>query len=317
MKEKKAGESMLLPEQFLTVMNKNFGSAWRESDALRAVHKGDWEPAVFLPLTYWRDICCSLYKTKSLDPVQATLVQKLAAAGAWRPAQDIVRFDPDVARALMDTPLEGGIPSDVLLRLPAWCVWFDVAVEAHMRWDGFFAYLNEKDRCMELCLHFLAYGEDMPLAIRIGDWSIEEGCLQPLREGAKLAQVQGMEAFVTGDGFMQGVKQALSLILYVCAYGLVEKPGSQASKINYPVPKKVKTGWRIFPPDQPKIHLLGESIGTQIRHASRSTEHSGSHASKRPHIRRAHWHTYRVGQGRQDFELKWLSPIAVAMREEI
>lgn len=36
----------------------------------------------------------------------------------------------------------------------------------------------------------------------------------------------------------------------------------------------------------------------------------------RPHIRKAHWHTYRVGRGRTERRVLWLSPIMVGLHEE-
>ena len=53
----------------------------------------------------------------------ATMLAALAAA--WTPGRIAVRFDDDVARALMNTPLEGTIPTEVLQRLPAWGLYID------------------------------------------------------------------------------------------------------------------------------------------------------------------------------------------------
>ena len=38
---------------------------------------------------------------------------------------------------------------------------------------------------------------------------------------------------------------------------------------------------------------------------------SGSHVSPRPHMRRAHWHTYLTGQGRTERKLLWIPPVVV------
>lgn len=40
-----------------------------------------------------------------------------------------------------------------------------------------------------------------------------------------------------------------------------------------------------------------------------------THASPRPHIRRGHWHTYKVGPGRTEKRLKWLPPVMVGKGE--
>lgn len=41
-----------------------------------------------------------------------------------------------------------------------------------------------------------------------------------------------------------------------------------------------------------------------------------SHRPVRPHIRKAHWHTYCVGPGRTERRVLWLSPITVGLHEE-
>lgn len=42
-----------------------------------------------------------------------------------------------------------------------------------------------------------------------------------------------------------------------------------------------------------------------------SSEISGTHVSPRPHMRRGHWHTYRVGPGRTERKVVWVSECAV------
>lgn len=39
------------------------------------------------------------------------------------------------------------------------------------------------------------------------------------------------------------------------------------------------------------------------------------HSSPRPHIRKAHWHTYKVGKGRKNILVKWISPVLVNTNE--
>jgi hypothetical protein len=76
----------------------------------------------------------------------------------------------------------------------------------------------------------------------------------------------------------------------------------------------VKGGLRLFPADKPTTWDIGMRIGAALRAATQRAESEpagGTHASPRPHIRRAHWHSYRVGPGRAETILRWLAPIAV------
>ena len=54
-------------------------------------------------------------------------------------------------------------------------------------------------------------------------------------------------------------------------------------------------------------------LGAALRAAyhARETAPEGAGASVRPHVRRAHWHTYRIGEGRAERVLRWLPPIPV------
>ena len=42
-----------------------------------------------------------------------------------------------------------------------------------------------------------------------------------------------------------------------------------------------------------------------------SFSHCGSSHSVRPHVRRAHWHHYWVGEGRNRLEVRWIEPTFV------
>lgn len=65
-----------------------------------------------------------------------------------------------------------------------------------------------------------------------------------------------------------------------------------------------RVGWR-----------LGATIQDSVRAAASAarSEGSGSGGSKAPHVRGAHLHTYLVGPGRQEVDVKWLGPIPVNM----
>lgn len=84
-----------------------------------------------------------------------------------------------------------------------------------------------------------------------------------------------------------------------------------------PSAKKVKkSGWRIFPPAKPKLHILGTAAGEKFRQYVTSEKEKRGLA---PHIRRAHWHGFWHGplKGERDFRLRWLSPIPVNMGDEL
>jgi hypothetical protein len=71
----------------------------------------------------------------------------------------------------------------------------------------------------------------------------------------------------------------------------------------------------------PTVWDTGYAIGPALRAALERERTAptadGTHASPRPHIRRAHWHTYWTGPHtepeRRKAALRWLPPIPVAV----
>lgn len=105
---------------------------------------------------------------------------------------------------------------------------------------------------------------------------------------------------------------ALSLLLYLCSDDREFEgpphcplPGNPASTV------KMVKGGKIFP-IEPKttVYQTAFHLGKQLRAAyENANNNTTKHVS--PHIRRAHWHIYRIGQGRKQTTVKWISPILV------
>jgi hypothetical protein len=119
----------------------------------------------------------------------------------------------------------------------------------------------------------------------------------------------------------------LSLVLYLCsetaqyqdARGSTERPKN---------PKPVRTkkdGKRGLPPklipaSQPRVWEVSYRLGAALRAARERSEREApetTHASPRPHVRRAHWHTFLAGprDGERERRLRWLPPIPVGVRD--
>jgi hypothetical protein len=103
--------------------------------------------------------------------------------------------------------------------------------------------------------------------------------------------------------------------------GRREKPGN-------PETVKTKKGLRTFPADSPTSWQVGYRIGAALRRAyyaaepapageGAASEKIKERSSPRPHIRRAHWHSYWTGprKGKREAILKWLPPIPVGAGE--
>lgn len=315
----------MLPTERLRKINKNFGNAaWRLVDTFRA-DKGkedspDWSNWCFLPFGGWYAIACFLLHKSNLDLADIAFMQELAAVGTWRPTQDVVRFDSTILESVRSTEINGKIPSDIFYRLPAWAVYVEVTMVVNtFVCDGFLVMLEEdaNDKHPELRLFFSPVEDGVnliPYVLYLGDWTVETA-LEKANETIRFNSGNDKLGFE----MEQGLLEAINLTLYICANGLPETENDGQTAKSRPQAKKVKDGWRLFPPPKPTIHTVGLKIGEEIRkyQATNRPQSNGTHASPRPHIRRAHWHGYWHGpRGKQEFRLQWLPPIPVALKKE-
>ncbi|MEU4234789.1 hypothetical protein AB0F17_61840 [Nonomuraea sp. NPDC026600] len=117
----------------------------------------------------------------------------------------------------------------------------------------------------------------------------------------------GIAISVKGDLTLM-LRRAVSLIIYLCAENadIVAAPRSSANR-----PRGRRPGQQ---PKAPRVLNVGYRIGAQLR-TWRATIRRASTASTglsvRPHLRKAHFHTYRHGKGRALRKIRWLSPIPV------
>ncbi|MCD2452364.1 hypothetical protein GO003_018410 [Methylicorpusculum oleiharenae] len=316
---------MLRPIQQLNAIAKRYPNAWKQVDIFRQ-NRGkdlpDWPTWCFMPMAAWYSIISTHHKTERLPLNLIGDVAQLAALGSWRYSQGIYRFDPDTFSALSDTLFKGEIPSEVLLRLPEWCIYIEIP-EDYLWFDeklyGFWVYLEQDSNTHRNELRFLLDTETklQPQILNIGPWTITEAVDRWFSEGKRQAVhakvlIHGTSELSNSiEKIAQLINPLVSLVLYLSSKEpeIVDRAEPE-SKPSYPRPKKVKAGWRLFPPDKPKIWTIGEKTGEQLRQAN-ATEPTGR--SVKPHLRRSHWHGFWRGPkaGERQFSYKWLSPIIV------
>lgn len=319
---------MFSPVEHLVGAGRVYPNAWRQADEFRAdMGKGltPWPAWCFLPLGGWHAIVCQDLGVQTLRPELAADVSRLGALGAWRVSQGIYKFHPDVLAALASTPVAGPIPCEVMLRLKEWCVYIETphlkAGSLYGPLDGFWAHLESDANTGRKELRLLLNGEDSlsPIIIHLGDWSIVDGVQRFAEEACRQGQTFGINL---GNNYRDKVEELaefasplVSMLLYLCS-DEAEVGGNGTAVPSRPAPKRTKNGWRLFPPDSPRVWNVGETLGEAIA-AGRRAQASHAHSGPRPHIRRAHWHGYWTGpKAAQRFTYRWLAPIAVAMRDD-
>jgi hypothetical protein len=332
------------PKKALEYYSRVYPSAWKQVDRLRAGRGKDlpfWPDWCFLPLSGAYAVVSTEAERQGIDVTDLKnlhLINDVGIVGAlaaWRVTQGIYRFDPDVYQAVIDTPITGDLPHDILFNLPEWCIFVETPGLDFMgrRLNGYFAHLeydaHDGRKELRLVLDHTRAESRVPVLIsqvvHLGPWSL----LEAIERAMKSAEHISKDLLGTDSPFpwealqaVQGsVAPLISLLLYICSVN--GEIGDGKRQPTNPKPKKTKKGRRIFPPNQVTTWDVGVRMGAALRRAKETAWHSeaqepqepGERTSLRPHVRRAHWHGYWTGPQKRKYVLKWLSPVLVGGKE--
>ena len=317
---------------YLHAMARAYPQAWSFYDRLSQELPADspaWPAWCYAPLAAAYAVVSEGHPLSELDRVPD--VGRLGALAAWRPTQGIYRFDPAVLDALWAQPLDDAIPPAALQRLPEWCVYIETPATAEVArpFLGFFAHLESDANTggAELRL-VLDDGRRLhPFPLLLGYKSLEDAvlALDPRPAG------QPLLASAVARTVADRITPLVQLVLYLCARNAeIRRGDGLPGTPRIPDPTPTRHGPRWFPPDRPRIWEAGYHIGPALRASypaapaapvapvtptADASPGSGSHASPRPHIRRAHWHAFWTGprQGPRQLTVQWLPPIPVGV----
>ena len=320
-------DTYLRPRTILDTFSRLNPGVWKQVDDLRERRKsiGNWPDWCFLPLAGAYAIISNGGAIET--PEQLRNLGRLGAFAAWRVTQGIYRFDPTTFDALWKTPVTGDIPTAVLHHLPEWCVYIPTPDKT---WKGeplygFFAHLEHDANSQRTELRFMldlseSPGENMVgVPIHLGIGGVAEAVDAALSESARNAPFTFVPSEAEVEMLKQDVPPLVSLVLYLCSQNAEIRDATGGTRVpTHPRPERTKKGMRLFPPDRPNQWQVGYRIGAALRRAPCEHdpgESTGSHSRPRPHIRRAHWHSFWVGKwdepAARSVILKWLPPIPV------
>lgn len=334
---------------------------WRDHDRLRAEHKSraPWPQWCYAPLSVSR-ACFELPEyggwPVSSGEEEGSLVG-VSALAAWRTTKGIYLFDATVFEELWHTDIQGALPVELLQRLPEWSVYVPFPVVRKQLWGvgptageikchGFFGHMD-CDQHGAPFLHLSLdtdYSGDPPFALSpitlklTGNLSDScapfhrqvDGALsaveQLVQREAPNVTLSALRSDVSAWACRQEsdlIRPLVSILLWLCSAnpeiaGLDPLRGLRT--------KRTKKGLRNFGPDEPRVYEVAYRIGAALRldraAIARGIPGDGSHASPRPHIRRAHWHAFWTGPkasiskdrpADRKLVLKWIAPIAVCV----
>jgi hypothetical protein len=248
---------------------------------------------------------------------------ELTACYIWRKQKIIYSFDPDLAKELSeqakDYTYEDDLPVDVLLHPPYPCVYIQCPGFFDRYIDGFFAWIewDVKRSLLEFRVSFLASTMDrtVSLMLELPEPSLGACIASTLEESAKRIKIPQP---LPNIGEINMLLTALNMYMYLCSDGADIQPNPSQAKITRRSPT-VRDKFREVEAQDVGVRIgsvLRKSKAAQANPEPETRPHNGSHASKRPHTRRGHWHHYWTGPRDKPADrkliLKWTHPMLVA-----
>lgn len=321
----------------LAVVGRAYPHAWQQVDRMRAARGKElpaWPDWCFMPLHgAYAIVSGGVEREVPFERAHHTAI--VGALAAWRVTQGIYRFDPALYGALIETPLDADLPRDPLYRLPEWCVYVETpdqvwtvagerrpihGVWAHLDWDerGADELRLVLDTATSPKLALDPMHGCIPVPLILGQGSVADALERVVRSGAEQARRRGMDApadLFDARALARALWPLVSLLLYLCADDA--ELGDASDRPENPAPKRTRGGFRMFPPDAPRMWDVGVRLGAALRAGYQRAQIEGSEVAPsgrsrpRAHVRRAHWHTFLAGTARTERRVRWLPPIPV------
>lgn len=218
----------------------------------------------------------------------------------WRQTKGIYRFDQTTLEYAASTKLKD-LPTEILLRLPEWCVYVETPGVLG-NWTGFFALLTNSGL------------DQRPLLFVIGTMGVSGDLLHKciVLDLSKRTVEESIEGYFINSPHITPDKRAddmaktgkvLGILTYLCSVEreIVHSSGNPNRKPRNPRPGDIPKD-RGKTSDTWNVWKTGYRMGGKIREAE-ATEWQGG--TKRAHIRTAHIHHYWIGPNHPS----WIGPI--------
>jgi len=231
-----------------------------------------WPSWCLLPMPGWYAAVCDESGYRKLPPEKLRDVYWLAALGTWNYTKGVWRFGSNLQNALLATPHLDGMPSELFLRLPEWCLYVETR---GMRWQGFqlhgfWAHLNWEMSGARRELRLLLDSEQgmLSLALFLGNWTVKEAAERAIAEKlgfyAKAGVQWPMEVFLKMD-FSEEVLPLLSLLAYICsASPEIEYSEPPACSLELSRPWLFESERKLSCAPFVQVWILGKSLGREL-----------------------------------------------------
>lgn len=246
-------------------------------------------------------------------------LSRLYLYGTWRNTLGIYQLDDEIIKDCKELPDD--TPTSIFYNLPDWCVYVDISSAQIATVDGntakhikgFWAIYDviEIRNVQHDVLNFIV------------DTGLDDNIYTPhpfiLHHDMTVEQSLSYASELLGDDETNAlIKGLLPYLLWLCvAEPDITYKGLPVSREQLTKPKHAinkKTG-AFVPPSEPFIYKIGERLGGEVRRYKSLIDDDKKQNrphTKRPHIRRGHWHGYWYGTGQaKEFKVRWQPAIFV------
>lgn len=306
----------------MNAFNKAFANAKDCYKKMQAWHLSNKPKHAFFPMQNTLTLDNGLavaYELQGENEQLLSALSRLYLYGTWRNTLSIYQLNEEIIKDCKEIPDD--TPTSIFFNLPDWCVYVDISaariattddgVAKHLK--GFWAIYDivEMDGFSHDALNFII------------DTDTDDNIYVPqtfiLSSGQSVAEVLDYGASLFDDDTSNTlIKGLLPYLLWLCvAEPDITYKGLPVSREELTRPKhsiNKKTG-AFVTPSEPFIYQIGERLGSEVRRyqsiidgeQKRNRPHT-----KRPHIRRGHWHGYWQGTGQaKEFRVRWQPAVFV------
>lgn len=332
-----------VPLELMRKIEDEYPEAWEEMAYIHSLRGSEpdmqWPEWCYAPMAAASAIVSQDSQMPKFSSKAFFDISSIFALAPWRLTRQVYAMDADLERELIDSEPATKIPTEILHRLPYQSFYVqtaNISVFEH-KIDGFFVTLEFDVKNGEHELRLLPVSYDlsfiMPLSLHINCETIGEAfdryenvtnqrSLEFLGvEYKKLINtpIKKMGFDVTRQSAKAAIQELLPIVVYICSADndiRERKPAKPKPATAKPAsPQKTE-------PSARKINFwdVGVRIGPALKkyhehQVTRGSTHEGSHTPKRPHIRRAHYHSFWTGhrndEANRELVVKWIPPIFV------
>lgn len=282
-----------------------------------------WPDWCYLPMTASYTIVTNgadeIFAKRAITNYLMDDLQYMSAIIPWRVGKPVYRFDADFEEELMNCGSEKEkFPVELLFRMPYPGLFIEKPYGMKDVCEGLFFFLEYDLRypnVVELRMHYVF--KDGTISGMYFQYDRNNADITLYSEKRKAEALKDLAIcgfprmrvkMANIDIMMDNYMRHLNYLLYLCS----EEPDITRRT---PMPRTKSKGVAAY---SDKIEV-GNQTGAVLRTARQTTRASnsaepsagGSHGSKSPHMRRAHWHLYWTEEGRKTPKLKWVQPIFV------